>query len=208
MPRRDNLGPAERLPRFQDSVAKTMFEIGDLQKCLARGEYGELKDCHLFESNFVQVTRSGEVGNRVTMAVAASSPSLELSDLMILAVPEEYPKAECDSEYQESKFAPSEELRLTALLPLKFVRIFVHDASQYQLKVSQSNGRTFYLQLHAHPEKRDYIFGQWVRLLYRLRFYRTDAPISYQQMYPSYPHLCRHVSAQVQAATGIRMKSF
>lgn len=34
-----------------------------------------------------QVTRSGEVANKVTMGVAASSPALELPDLLLLAGP-------------------------------------------------------------------------------------------------------------------------
>lgn len=33
------------------------------------------------------MTRSGEVANKVTMAVAASSPALELPDLLLLAGP-------------------------------------------------------------------------------------------------------------------------
>ncbi|XP_060111568.1 Golgi-associated RAB2 interactor protein 5A [Heteronotia binoei] len=162
--------------------------MGDLQHCLASGEYGKLKDCPLFESNFVQVTRSGEVANRVTVGIAASSPSLELPDLLLLARPIEYPKEECTCECPEPAFIPKEELQLIALLPLKFVRIYVHNESRYQFKVSLANGRKFYLQLLAHPQKLDYLFGQWVRLLYRLRFYRTDAPISYQQVYPNYRH--------------------
>ncbi|KAL8176225.1 UNVERIFIED_CONTAM: hypothetical protein K2H54_026126 [Gekko kuhli] len=164
------------------------FGMGDLYKCLASGEYGELKNCPLFESNFVQVTRSGEVANRVTVGVAASSYSLELPDLLLLARPVEYPNEECTCEHPEIILVPREELQLFALLPLKFVRLYVHDESRYQLKVSLANGRKFYLQLLAHPQKLDYLFGQWIRLLYRLRFYRTDAPISYQQVYPDYPH--------------------
>ncbi|XP_015270154.1 PREDICTED: protein FAM71E1 [Gekko japonicus] len=158
--------------------------MGDLKKCLASGEYGKLKDCPLFESNFVQVTRSGEVANKVTVGIAASSPSLELPDLLVLARPVAYPREECTCEDPEPTLAPREELQLIALLPLKFVRIYVHDDTRYQLKVSLANGRKFYLQLLAHPQKLDYLFGQWVRILYRLRFYRTDAPISYQQAYP------------------------
>lgn len=34
-----------------------------------------------------QVTRLGEVANKVTMGVAASSPALELPDLLLLAGP-------------------------------------------------------------------------------------------------------------------------
>lgn len=68
----------------------------------------------------------------------------------------------------------------TRLVPLKFARIYVHDGSRHQLKIRLANGRTFYLQLLAHPLKQDEIFGQWIRLLYRLRFYRSDAPFTYE----------------------------
>uniref|UniRef100_A0ACB8EVT5 Uncharacterized protein n=1 Tax=Sphaerodactylus townsendi TaxID=933632 RepID=A0ACB8EVT5_9SAUR len=106
---------------------------------------------------------------------------------MILARPIEYPMEECTCQCPEAKFVPREQLQLTALLPLKFVRIYVHRESRYQLKLSLANGRTFYLQLLAHPLKVDHLFGQWVRLLYRLRFYRTDAPITYRLVDQRYP---------------------
>ncbi|XP_054851388.1 Golgi-associated RAB2 interactor protein 5A [Eublepharis macularius] len=162
--------------------------MGDLRRCLASGEYGKLKDCPMFESNFVQVTKDGEVNNRITMGIAASSPSLELPDLMLLARPVECQQETDSCAYVQAVFVPQEELQLIGLLPLKFVRIFIHDERRYQFKVSLANGRTFYLQLLAHPQKLEDIFGQWVRLLYRLRFYRTDAPITYQQANLSYPH--------------------
>uniref|UniRef100_A0A8D0E4J3 Golgi associated RAB2 interactor 5A n=1 Tax=Salvator merianae TaxID=96440 RepID=A0A8D0E4J3_SALMN len=141
--------------------------MGDLRRCLASGEYGVLKDCPLFESNFMQVTKTGDVANRVTVGIAATNPNLEMPDLMLLARP-----------------APSlagQNLHLLLLLPLKFVRLYVHDESRFQLKVRLANGRTFYLQLLTHPLKQEHIFAQWVRLLYRLRFYHSDAPITYEQ---------------------------
>lgn len=61
-----------------------------------------------------QVTRSGEVANRVTVGVAASSPSLELPDLLLLARPVEYPKEECTCENPEPRLVPREELQLIA----------------------------------------------------------------------------------------------
>nr|XP_008508687.1 PREDICTED: protein FAM71E1 isoform X3 [Equus przewalskii] len=59
---------------------------GRLQRHLS-GEFDQLRDFPIFESNFVQVTRLGEVANKVTMGVAASSPALELPDLLLLAGP-------------------------------------------------------------------------------------------------------------------------
>lgn len=68
------------------------------------------------------------------------------------------------------------------LFPLKFVKLFVHDESQYQLKVKFHTGRFFYLQLRAAPETRDREFGQWVRLLYRLHIHSADVdPVPFTQ---------------------------
>uniref|UniRef100_A0A8D2KTB6 Family with sequence similarity 71 member E1 n=1 Tax=Varanus komodoensis TaxID=61221 RepID=A0A8D2KTB6_VARKO len=141
------------------------FGMGDLRRCLATGEYGLLKDCPLFESNFMQVTKTGDVANRVTMGIAATSPSLELPDLMLLGFIGENQHLELGPDFNGE------------LLPLKFVRLYIHDESRFQLKVRLANGRTFYLQLLTHPLKQEHVFGQWVRLLYRLRFYHSDAPI-------------------------------
>lgn len=57
------------------------------------------------------------------------------------------------------------------MIPLQFVQLFVHDKSRRQLKVKLHNGRTFYLQLQGPPRTCDFEFGQWVQLLYCLRFY-------------------------------------
>ncbi|PNI16539.1 FAM71E1 isoform 4 [Pan troglodytes] len=125
-----------------------------LQRYLQSGEFDQFRDFPIFESNFVQVTRLGEVANEVTMGVAASSPALELPDLLLLAGPAK----------------ENGHLQLFGLFPLKFVQLFVHDKSRCQLEVKLNTSRTFYLQLRAPLKTRDREFGQWVRLLYRLRF--------------------------------------
>ncbi|XP_033080116.1 protein FAM71E1 isoform X1 [Trachypithecus francoisi] len=130
-----------------------------LQRYLQSGEFDQLRDFPIFESNFVQVTRLGEVANEVTMGVAASSPALELPDLLLLAGPDK----------------ENARLQLFGLFPLKFVQLFVHDESQCQLEVKLNTSRTFYLQLRAPLETRNQEFGQWVRLLYRLRFLSASA---------------------------------
>ncbi|KAM9033533.1 Golgi-associated RAB2 interactor protein 5A [Sarcophilus harrisii] len=127
---------------------------GRLQRYLSNGEFDQLCDFPIFESNFVQVTRFGEVANKVTMGVAATSPALELPDILLLAGP-----------------APDKGgLQLFELIPLQFVELFIHDEKRQQLKVKLRSGRTFYLQLRA-PASEDQEFGRWVRLLYRLRFH-------------------------------------
>ncbi|EAW71868.1 family with sequence similarity 71 member E1 [Homo sapiens] len=130
-----------------------------LQRYLQSGEFDQFRDFPIFESNFVQVTRLGEVANEVTMGVAASSPALELPDLLLLAGPAK----------------ENGHLQLFGLFPLKFVQLFVHDKSRCQLEVKLNTSRTFYLQLRAPLKTRDREFGQWVRLLYRLRFLSASA---------------------------------
>ncbi|XP_051030296.1 Golgi-associated RAB2 interactor protein 5A isoform X1 [Phodopus roborovskii] len=136
---------------------------GRLQRHLLSGEFDQLRDFPIFESNFVQVTRFGEVANKVTMGVAASSPALELPDLLLLAGPDK----------------ESGHLQLLGLFPLQFVQLFVHDESRQQLKVKFRTGRAFYLQLRAPAETRDREFGRWVRLLYRLRFHSPACAVPF-----------------------------
>nr|XP_020015618.1 protein FAM71E1 isoform X4 [Castor canadensis] len=165
---------------------------GRLQRHLLSGEFDQLRDFPIFESNFVQVpliptqfcppvqfilpltsdfwlqvTRFGEIANKVTMGVAASSPALELPDLLLLATPAK----------------DNGHLQLLGLFPLQFVQLFVHDESRRQLKVKFRTGRAFYLQLRGPRETRDRAFGQWVRLLYRLRFHAAQGAVPFTQEY-------------------------
>lgn len=64
---------------------------------------------------------------------------------------------------------------------MQFVQLFLHDESRQQLKVKFHTGRTFYLQLRARPRTRDCVFGQWVRLLYRLRFHSAQGAVPFTQ---------------------------
>ncbi|XP_049649093.1 Golgi-associated RAB2 interactor protein 5B [Accipiter gentilis] len=131
--------------------------MGRLWRCLAQGEYGELRDCPLFESDFLQVTRSGEAASRVTVGIAATSPLLPLPDLMLLARP--VPASPPDTE----------ELQLFGLLPLSFVRLSLHSRRRHQLRARLVTGRTFYLQLLASPRRLHRLFARWIRLLFLLR---------------------------------------
>nr|XP_016850131.1 PREDICTED: protein FAM71E1 isoform X1 [Anolis carolinensis] len=129
--------------------------MGDLRRCLASGEYGGLKDCPLFESNFMQVTKTGDVANRVTVGIAATSPTLEMPDLMLLC---------------------------TANPSLSYkVRMFV--------------SRSIAFSRRGTAALWDEVFGQWIRLLYRLRFYHTDAPLTYEQQNAIYRQKNRRQSS-------------
>lgn len=56
------------------------------------------------------------------------------------------------------------------MLPLQFVRLYVHDIVRRQLKVKFETGRACYLQLRGPRATLDCEFSQWVRLIYCLRF--------------------------------------
>ncbi|XP_064355626.1 Golgi-associated RAB2 interactor protein 5A [Dromaius novaehollandiae] len=141
--------------------------MGGLGRCLARGEYGRLRDCPLFESDFLQVTRSGDVASRVTVGIAATSPCLALPDLLLLARPARVPSG--GPSHAPPARAQPEELELFGLLPLRFARLSLHSARHHQLQVRLASGRTFYLQLLAPPRRLEGLFARWLRLLYLLR---------------------------------------
>ncbi|OPJ87840.1 hypothetical protein AV530_016341 [Patagioenas fasciata monilis] len=122
--------------------------MGRLSRYLARGEYGQLRDCPLFESDFLQVT----------VAIAASSPLLPRPDLLLLARP-----------VLPSPPDPEEELQLLGLLPLSLVRLSLRSLQRHQLRVRLVTGRTFYLQLLAPPPRLPRLFSRWLRLLFVLR---------------------------------------
>ncbi|KAM9113671.1 Golgi-associated RAB2 interactor protein 5A isoform 1-T1 [Pangshura tecta] len=87
--------------------------MGQLRRCLARGEYGQLQQCPLFESDFLQVTKSGDVASRVTLGIAATSPRLELPDLLLLARPVLVPAAgPCCCRCAQGLPPPGEEVEL------------------------------------------------------------------------------------------------
>ncbi|XP_029441201.1 protein FAM71E1 [Rhinatrema bivittatum] len=155
-------------------------EMGELQKQLYEGEYDPFKYAPLFESNFVQVTKRGEVVDihnqvtLVTLGIAATSPILPLPNVMLLARPM------CDTcNYETSS---PESLQLSRLFPLKFVKITINDMDQRQLKLKLANGRAFYLQLYAPPDRIDNLFERWVKLIYLLRppSQEGGAEISYE----------------------------
>ncbi|XP_068779512.1 Golgi-associated RAB2 interactor protein 5A [Struthio camelus] len=148
--------------------------MGGLWRCLERGEYGRLRDCPLFESDFLQVTKSGDAASRVTVGIAATSPRLALPDLMLLARPAQALAGPCRCALGLP--APAEELELFGLLPLQFVRLSLHSEKRHQLKVSLASGRTFYLQLLAPRRRLERLFGRWLRLLYLLRHQHPPRP--------------------------------
>ncbi|XP_039367030.1 mucin-19-like isoform X3 [Mauremys reevesii] len=146
--------------------------IGELQKLLARGEYKPLCPAPLFESNFLQVTKQGELvdlhnrGSLVTLGIAATSPALLLPDVMMIARPTERPQGEPLGP-RGAHVQPG--LELTRLIPLELVSIFLHDLGEQRLKLRLATGRVYYLQLCAPRGEERPLFARWLRLIYLLR---------------------------------------
>ncbi|KAL4700199.1 hypothetical protein H8957_000089 [Semnopithecus entellus] len=163
----------------QSGSSMSMFNttMGRLQRQLYKGEYDIFKYAPIFESDFIQITKRGEVidvHNRVrmvTMGIARTSPILPLPDVMLLARPatgcEEY--AGHGQATKRKKRKAAKNLELTRLLPLKFVRISVHDHEKQQLRLKFATGRSCYLQLCPTLNTRDDLFAYWEKLIYLLR---------------------------------------
>ncbi|XP_035136476.3 Golgi-associated RAB2 interactor protein 4 [Callithrix jacchus] len=163
----------------QSGSGMSMFNtaMGKLQQQLYKGEYDIFKYAPIFESDFIQITKRGEVidvHNRVrmvTMGIARTSPILPFPDVMLLARPatgcEEY--AGHGKATKRKKHKAAKTLELTRLLPLKFVRISVHDHEKQQLRLKFATGRSCYLQLCPALDTRDDLFAYWENLIYLLR---------------------------------------
>ncbi|XP_004626988.1 protein FAM71A [Octodon degus] len=163
----------------QSSSGTGMFSttMGKLQRHLHKGEYDMFKYAPIFESDFIQITKRGEVidvHNRVrmvTVGIACTSPILLIPDVMLLARPatncEEF-EGFSQATKGKSRKGPKP-LELTRLLPLKFVRISVHDRQKQQLRLKFATGRSCYLQLCPPLDAREDLFTYWEKLIYLLR---------------------------------------
>ncbi|XP_042302669.1 protein FAM71C-like [Sceloporus undulatus] len=136
-----------------------------LQKYLWKGEYPSFQSVPMFESCFHQVTRRGRHvfihnhSNEAIIGIASTNVKLPLPNLMFVARPVVGPF---------SSGPHTGEPMLTRLLPLKFVRISIHDPEKHLIKIKLINGRTYYLQLHAPTEEEEAQFDRWLSLVYLL----------------------------------------
>ncbi|XP_059002891.1 uncharacterized protein LOC131815217 [Mustela lutreola] len=163
--------------------------MGKLQRQLRKGEYDLFKYAPMLESDFVQVTKRGEVvdvHNRIrmmTVGIASTSPSLPLPDVLLLA----RPATGCE-QYSDQGHATkgkgrkaSTTLELTRLLPLKFVRLSVHDREKQMLRLKFATGRSCYLRLSPPLDAQEDLFPYWESIIQVLRpppvptHSRTDA---------------------------------
>ncbi|XP_026576309.1 protein FAM71C-like [Pseudonaja textilis] len=169
-----------RLPSVSvgDDYGKGLFgrEMGPLQEQLRHGEYDLLKFAPMLESDFVQISKRGEmidVHNQIqtiTVAVACTSPSTLVPNVLLLArplfSPEEPPPK---FKFFSHPCCPAKRYELTRLFPLCLVRISIHNLEKQQLRFKLASGRTFYLQLCSQPGTQGDLFGLWVKVVNMLR---------------------------------------
>ncbi|XP_057383792.1 Golgi-associated RAB2 interactor protein 4-like [Balaenoptera acutorostrata] len=163
----------------QSSTGVGLFNttVGKLQQQLHKGEYDIFRYAPIFESDFIQITKRGDVIDvhncvcTVTVGMASSSPVLPLPDIMLLARwatgCEEHAERSQATKGKSHKAAKT--LELTRLLPLKFVRISAHNREKQQLRVKFATGRSCYLQLCPPLDAQEDLFAYWEKLIYLLR---------------------------------------
>ncbi|XP_045838258.1 protein FAM71A-like [Meles meles] len=115
-----------------------------------------------------------DVHNRVgmvTVGIASTSPGLPRPDVMLLARPDTGCEEDSDrGQTTKGKgHKASRTLELTGLLPLKFVRISIHDREKQQLRLKFATGRSCYLQLSPPLDAREDLFPYWEKLVHLLR---------------------------------------
>ncbi|XP_012781832.1 Golgi-associated RAB2 interactor protein 6 [Ochotona princeps] len=151
--------------------------MGKLQQHLYKGEYTMFSYTPMFESDFIQISKRGEmvdVHNRpqmVTVGIVRTSPCLTLPDVMLLArqVPISDEHAKYNPKSKEKIIKSTQTLELTRLLPLKFVKITIHNSNKKQLRLKLATGHSFYLQLCPPADVRDDLFVHWENLVHILR---------------------------------------
>nr|XP_020669026.1 protein FAM71F2-like [Pogona vitticeps] len=151
------------------------WKMGPLQTQLCQGEYGLFKFSPMFESNFVQINKQGQtsqIHNQeeiVTVAITSKSPLLLIPDVLLVARPLGPPEEHTPKLKSKSPRHPPTRYELTRLLPLRLVKITIHDAERQQLRFKLANGRTFYLQLSPDSKRQEDLFDAWIRMVQLLR---------------------------------------
>nr|XP_020671666.1 protein FAM71F2-like [Pogona vitticeps] len=151
-----------------------------LQNYLAKGEYPPFKSPAMFESAFVQVSRKGKPvffhnhGHEAIVGIAADDMKLPLPNMMFIARP---------VVMRLSRGPPKEELILTRLIPLRFVRLAIRDREKQIIEMILISGQSYYLLLHPSTKEKDNQFRCWCKLIHLLhhppaRYFRPK-PISF-----------------------------
>nr|XP_020659403.1 protein FAM71F2 [Pogona vitticeps] len=138
------------------------LEGGPLCQLIHSPDYNVFPNSAVFESNFVQVTKKGKwvnitnVPTIVIMGVTSSDPCLPLPNVLLMAKYRKSPPKGTS----ESRKRPA--IELTRMLPLRYVRLSVHNVALRILRVQTMTRKVYFLQLHQeHPRV---VFTLWSRL--------------------------------------------
>ncbi|XP_053261400.1 Golgi-associated RAB2 interactor protein 1A-like isoform X1 [Podarcis raffonei] len=150
------------LARKHSAGEELGLEGGLLCQLVRSPDYNLFPNSAVFESNFIQVTKKGkwvDITNSptiVTMGVTSSDPCLPLPNVLLMG------RHRVPIRRSHSKALRRPPLELTRLLPLRYVRLSVHDEAQRILRIQTVTGKVYYLQLHQeHPHA---VFALWSRL--------------------------------------------
>ncbi|KAK1335163.1 hypothetical protein QTO34_004744 [Cnephaeus nilssonii] len=141
-------------------------EDGLLCQLIHSPEFNLFSHSAVFESNFIQVTKSGNWMNvsegsttTVILGVTSSVPSLPLPNILLMANVT-WPQGQF-STCNTPGCAPV--ITLSRILPLKFVELQICDRLQRILRIRTVTEKIYYLRLHEkHPET---VFQFWIRLV-------------------------------------------
>ena len=151
--------------------------MGKLQRQLRKGEFTMFQHSPMFESDFIQISKRGEVIDvhnsvqMVTLGVTYTSPNLVIPDVILLA----RPAVSCaigakhDWHARGRGLKSTKSLELTRLLPLKFVKLSVYSHENKQLHLKLATGLSFYLQLCPPSDAKGDLFAHWEDLVFSLR---------------------------------------
>ncbi|KAK1341820.1 hypothetical protein QTO34_016570 [Cnephaeus nilssonii] len=130
----------------QSSPMLYMFRgsMGKLQQQLFKGEFAMFTSIPMFESDFIQISKRGEVIDglncvqMVTVGIVYTSPDLKIPDAGSGAVGAKY-----DRHTQGRGLKSVTSLELTRLLPLKIIMLSIYSHEKKQLHLKLATGRSF-----------------------------------------------------------------
>nr|XP_033814742.1 protein FAM71F1-like [Geotrypetes seraphini] len=144
------------LPEEGNIGVELGVENGDLHQLLITEEYNLFSNSAMLESDFLQVTQSGAMVNiqstptYVTLGITSSVPCLPLPNLLLIA---------------RTKVL-SLVLSCPRLLPLRYVKLTIHNKVHRLLKLRTVSQKKYYLQLRQKYSDR--VFQLWTRLVHIL----------------------------------------
>ncbi|KFP12099.1 Protein FAM71D, partial [Egretta garzetta] len=147
------------------SISSSQASImGDLKRLLSQGEYAPFTSAPIFESKFVQVkSHSNEI-------IWHAQDKIACNDYPFFPLP----YLDRDNIFFERN------LHLCLMMsfhlfffyrffPLQFVELSVHSTDKHHLLLKLVNGRSYYLELCAPPDKQQHLFHLWLQLISLLK---------------------------------------